>query len=167
VPRLADGTLVALEELAFPAIPGVQSPAQMNRIRVLDDWVHPAHPAAHTYGALVPQVDEDGNELAGIRLPPLAVPIATYTGWNLYKTPYPEGELCDREGSYLPFAMTQMERQAHSDPRASLSERYGSQAEYVKRVAEAAHTLVAERLLLASDAARYIDAATKAEGFQE
>jgi hypothetical protein len=108
---------------------------------------------------LVPQVDADGNEVAGIRLPPIAAPLATYTGWNLYKTPYPEGELCDREGSYLPFTRTPTERQACGDPRPSLAERYGSHATYAKRVEAAVQTLVEARLLLPEDAARYVDGA--------
>ena len=106
IPQLATGTLVPLESLRFPALPGVQVPRCMNRIVVLDDWVAPQCTPDNAYRALVPQVDADGNEVAGIRLPPLAVPVATYTGWNLYAAPYPEGELCDREGSYIPFAAT-------------------------------------------------------------
>jgi hypothetical protein len=159
IPQLATGTLVPLESLRFPAIPGVQVPRCMNRIVVLDDWVAPQYTPENAYVALVPQVDADGNEVAGIRLPPIAVPVATYTGWNLYAAPYPEGEICDREGSYIPFATTRAERQAHRDPRLSLAERYGSHAAYVQRVHEVAQALVAERLLLPEDAARYVDEA--------
>jgi hypothetical protein len=133
----------------------------MNRIVVLDDWVAPQYKPENAYVALVPQVDADGNEVTGIRLPPLAVPVATYTGWNLYAAPYPEGELCDREGSYMPFAATRAERQVHRDPRLSLEERYGSQAAYVQQVAAAAQALVAERLLLPEDATRYVDEARR------
>ena len=60
----------------------------------------------------MPAVNDDGNEIAGILLPDIAVPLATYTGWNLYKTPYPEGELCDRDGSYAPFPTNQAARDA-------------------------------------------------------
>ena len=161
LPWLADGTLVAPEALAFPSIPGVQTPQRANRIAVLDDWVHPSTGSKPTYGMLVPQVDADGNELAGIRLPPIAAPLATYTGWNVYKAPYPEGELCDREGSYLPFAKTPTERQACGDPRPSLTERYGSHEAYVKQVEAAVQTLVEARLLLPEDAARYVDEARR------
>src|SRR4029453_2088138 len=113
VPRRSDGTLVTPEALRFPAIPGMSAPGRANRIVVLDDWVYPNPKPDKVYTALVPQVDADGNEVAGIRLPPIAVPIATFTGWNLYAAPYPEGELCDREGSYVPFAMTRAERGVH------------------------------------------------------
>lgn len=101
-------------------------------------------------------MDADGNEVAGIRLPGIAAPLATYTGWNLYKDPYPEGELCDREGIYVPFAKTRVERDAKGDSRLSLEERYGDQEGYVKRVSEAAENLLKERLLLAEDAERMI-----------
>jgi alpha/beta hydrolase family protein len=106
-------------------------------------------------------VDADGNELAGIRLPAIAVPIATYTGWNFYRAPYPEGELCDREGTYAPFGRTRAERQAAGDPRPSLEERYGTHEAYVKRVSEAVRDLLSARLLLPDDAARYVDEAAR------
>jgi hypothetical protein len=133
----------------------------MNRIVVCDDWVDPKSSAGKSYTALVPQVDADGNELTGIRLPAIAVPRATYTGWNLYRAPYPEGELCDREGSYLPFTPTKTARQAQGDPRLSLEERYGSDDDYVTRVCEAVRELVRARLLLPEDAARCVDEATR------
>ena len=120
------------------------------------DWVYPTAPPDNAYVALVPQVDADGNEVAGIRLPPIAVPLATYTGWNLYAAPYPEGEFCDREGSYVPFAPTRAERAAQGDPRLSLEERYGSQTAYVQKIDEVVRALLAERLLLPEDAARYV-----------
>ena len=115
--------------------------------------------AASAYTTLVPQVDADGNEIAGIRLPAVAVPLATQTGWNLYKAPYPEGELCDREGSYLPFARTQTERLATADPRASLEERYGTHEAYVHRVKAMVFDLQEARLLLPEDAARLVEEA--------
>jgi hypothetical protein len=130
----------------------------------LDDWIAPTE-GTRAYRTLVSQVDEDGNELAGVRLPDIAVPRATYTGWNLYKAPYPEGELCDRDGSYAPFANTAAERMRTGDPRPSLAERYGDPAHYVQRVRAAADALVADRLLLAEDAARLVARAQQAEPF--
>ena len=111
------------------------------------------------YRPLVAKDDADGNEAAGIRLPDIAVPRATHTGWNLYKSPFPEGELCDRDGTYAPFAKTKAEREGAGDPRLSLEERYRDQADYVAKVSAAADALVAQRLLLAEDAERYIAAA--------
>jgi hypothetical protein len=156
VPQLATGTLVPAEALRFPGIPGLQVPRRANRVVVLHDWIYPPAQPDNAYVALVPQVDADGNEVAGIRLPPIAVPVATYTGWNLYAAPYPEGEFCDREGSYVPFAPTRAEREAQGDPRLSLEERYDSQTGYVQQVDAVARALVAERLLLPEDAARYV-----------
>jgi hypothetical protein len=93
-------------------------------------------------------------------LPDIAVPLATYTGWNLYKAPFPEGALCDRTGSYAAFAATRAEREAKGDPRLSLEERYGSHPNYVAKVRAAAAELVKARLLLPEDAERYVGAAT-------
>ena len=109
-----------------------------------------------TYPVLVSSLDEDCNDVAGIRLPDVAVPLATYTGWNLYRAPYPEGEMCDRDGTYVPFARTRAEREARGDPRPSLEERYGTHANYVKRYEEAVQRLVHERLLLPADGERYM-----------
>ena len=81
----------------------------------------------------------------------IAVPLATYTGWNVYKAQ--PGELCDRDGSYIPFARTKAEREAAGDPRPSIAERYRTRAAYVARVKAAADELVRERLLLPADAA--------------
>jgi hypothetical protein len=163
VPRLADTTLARPEQLRFPSIPGMQKFAGMNDIRLVRDWIKPDVDAGKVYGARVPAIDADGNETAGIRLPDIAVPLATHTGWNLYKAPFPEGELCDRDGSYFPFAATRAEREASKDPRPSLQERYGSHAEYVAKVEKAARDLVAERLLLAEDAERLVARAKSAE----
>jgi hypothetical protein len=135
----------------------------MNDILLVKDWIKPDIDTATPYGALVPQVDADGNETSGIRLPDIAVPLATYTGWNLYKSPFPEGELCDRDGTYAPFTATRTERETKNDPRPSLEERYGNHAAYVKRVEEYAAKLVAARLLLQEDAERMIERAKSAE----
>jgi hypothetical protein len=166
IPTLAEGTLVAPRGLQFPDIPGMQAPVFANRVDVLKDWVHPEPTPASAYTPLVPQVDADGNELGGIRLPAIAVPLATYTGWNFYKTPYPEGEFCDREGSYLPFASTKSERLAQGDPRPSLEERYGNNEAYVQRIKEVVRELQAAHLLLAEDAARLVDEAAARKLFE-
>jgi hypothetical protein len=104
----------------------------------------------------VPKVDADGNETSGVLLPDIAVPLATHTGWNQYRAPFPEGEACDRDGSYAPFPRTRAEREARGDPRLSLEERYGTHAEYVRRYEAAVQQLVKDRLLLPQDAQRYL-----------
>jgi hypothetical protein len=158
VPRLADGTLVPAEQIGFPAIPGVAVADRTHRIGLPGDWVHPQD-SPRAYRTLVCRVDEDGNEVAGIRLPEVAVPLATLTGWNLYRAPWPEGELADRDGSRIPFPADPAQRQAGGDPRRSVAERYpspGSRAAQVRAVVEA---LLAQRLLLPQDAAAPISAA--------
>lgn len=156
VPRLVDGTLVAPDRTGFPALPGFASTVKVNAIARVGDWVRPQADEGAPYWPLVARVDGDGNETAGIRLPDVAVPLATYTGVNLYKVPFPEGELCDRDGSFLAFARTRAEREAKGDPRTSLEERYGTSAAYAQKVEVATRDLVAARLLLPEDAERYV-----------
>ncbi len=162
-PRLADGTFTTVDALKFPAIPGIKVATRVNEQGVLRDWVAPVFDLSKPYKVLITQIDADGNEVAGIRLPEIATPLATHTGWNEYRAPHPEGELCDRDGTYAPFAATRAEREAKNDPRPSLEERYGDHAGYVKKFAEAAGQLVAARLLLREDADLLITKAKSAE----
>ncbi len=159
VPTLAAKTLVAPDNAAFPALPGLQVARAGHEIAPFGDWVNPRPDPAKRYRALVSATDADGNEVAGIRLPDIAVPLATYTGWNLYAAPFPEGELCDQEGSVLPLAATRAERDRTGDPRLSIEERYPRHADYVAQVKQAAADLVAARLLLQEDAAAYVERA--------
>jgi hypothetical protein len=160
VPTLAAGTLVEPGSTGFPAVPGAAIVRTTNRVSPPGDWVKPDR-EDRLYRTLVSKVDADGNEAAGIRLPDIAVPLATYTGWNEYKPPYPKGEIADRDGSCLPFAVDKAAREASGDPRLSIAERYRSGADYVAKVKAAVETLMAERLLLAEDAERYLDRAAK------
>jgi len=146
---------------AVTAIPGLKVASRVNEQGVLSDWTKPVFEVR--YPVLITQIDTDGNEIAGIRLPEIAVPLATHTGWNEYARPHPEGELCDRDGSYAPFAATRAERIAKNDPRLSLEERYGDHAGYVKKFTEATEQLVAARLLLREDADLLIAKARSAE----
>src|SRR5277367_4674910 len=134
LPRIDDGTLVAAEAVALPEAPGLSPPRAANDVVPLVDWIDPVAPARR-WRALVPQVGPDGNELAGLKLPDIAVPRGTHTGWNLYRAPYPAGELADRDGTFLAFAATGAERAAAGDARPSLHERYSTQADYVTEVA--------------------------------
>jgi hypothetical protein len=102
----------------------------------------------------VPQVDADGNVIAGIRLPAIAVPTGTFTGWNLYREPHPAGELADRDGTFIAFAATKEARGA--DPRLSLAERYDSETTRVAQVKRVVDALRQQRLLLAEDAERLV-----------
>ena len=160
VPTLAERTLVAPDNQGFPALPDFAVARQGNELVLLGpDWVRPQPDATRRYRSLVAATDADGNERAGILLPDIAVPLATYTGWNLYKNPFPEGELCDRDGSFAPLADTRAERLAKGDPRLSIEERYASHDDYVDKVTRAAQALVGAGLLLADDAAAYVQRA--------
>ncbi|MCP4687675.1 MAG: hypothetical protein GY859_06475 [Desulfobacterales bacterium] len=179
-PMISDGTLVTPEAVDFPTIPannygGVSRPAftylaLVNPLTALDlgpfffrgdmsgvTTVHPPRliPGAD-YKVLVPQVDEDGHDLAGIRSTALLAPIGTHTGWNLGAEGWFEDQLCSFHGSFIPFATTMEERMAVGDPRLSLEERYGDHDGYVAAVRAAAEHLVYERFLLRRDAQRLI-----------
>jgi Alpha/beta hydrolase domain len=156
VPTFSDETLVPPDSADFPKLPGFEAARQGNEIMLFGDWVQPKPDASKRYVPLVSAIDPDGNEVAGIRLPDIAAPLATYTGWNLYKSPFPEGELCDRDGSHSAFAATRAEREQAGDPRLSLQERYAGHADYVQRVKTVVDRLVATRLLLKEDGDAYV-----------
>lgn len=162
-PRIGNNTLVAAQKLQFPAIPGAAVARKVSEFGVLKDWIKPEMDMSKPYRPLVTNIDADGNEIAGILLPEVAVPLGTFTGWNLYKAPYVEGELCDRDGTFIPFATTRAEREARKDPRPSLEERFGSHANYVKKIEAAGNQLVGARLLLKEDAERLVERANSAE----
>lgn len=161
VPSIADKTAVPFEAVAFPKAPDFALTTRAGAATTTPvDWIDPPGSPGqktvepHTYVGLFPAVDADGNEIAGIRLPDVAVPLATFTGWNVYRD-MPD-EFADRDGSFVPFAVTKAERLASGDPRLSLEERYASHDDYVAQVRESVDRLVAERLLLQSDADVYV-----------
>jgi alpha/beta hydrolase family protein len=155
LPCIADGSLVRADAVAWPKLAALAAPRDSNDVAEIDDWTDPQTPVS-TWQPLVPQVDADGNEMAGIRLPDIAVPRGTFTGWNLYRTPRPEGELADREGTHLAFAPTRADRELSGDPRPSLQERYPTSEVYAARVAGVVEALQRDRLLLDEDAAAYL-----------
>jgi hypothetical protein len=152
-PRLADGTLARSTDVAFPDIPGVRSPRTLQAAtRGTNTLVARDGAPGTTLPYLVPQTDRDGNELAGIRLPDIEVPLATYTGWN-FRNPSIGGEtqLFPLLGSYLPFPARAADGSAPQDPRAPIADRYASKAAYIERVRAAGERLVAARYLRAED----------------
>ncbi|MCX6951960.1 MAG: alpha/beta hydrolase domain-containing protein, partial [Verrucomicrobia bacterium] len=152
-PTLRDGTLVPVSALAFPAIPGVASPrALLAGPRAANPLLPSSGGAGTPLPLFVSQVDADGNERAGIRLPELAVPLATYTGWN-FRAPAAgnPGELVMLAGSWIPFPATAATRRSSGDPRPSIEERYPSREVYLAKFEAAARTLIAQRYLLAED----------------
>jgi hypothetical protein len=166
-PRIGDGTLV--ETLTLAAIPGftpAHGPSPRPRIDFGPDFdkgiVGKTLPVALAdgYRVLVPKVDADGNEVAGLRLPDITVPAGTAAGWNV-RAPNAgaAGELCYLEGSRVPFAKTKAEREAKNDPRPSLEERYKDHADYVDRVRQAASALQRDGYVLAEDVPRIVERA--------
>jgi len=113
------------------------------------------------YPGLVPLVDSDGNTRAGVRMPELQVPAATYTGWNLRTAAAGKDEFCVASGSFIPFAVSRSERLANKDPRLSLQERYGSRAAYLGAMRGAIDQMIAERLVLTEDVERIMMRAEK------
>ena len=152
-PRRQDGTLVRAAEVAWPNIPGVTSPRTsiagtrgVNRLLPRDGGGGTPLPY------LVPQTDRDGNELGGLRLPEVDVPLSTYTGWNFRndKIGGTEQQFA-LMGGYVPFASTKAERERTRDPRLSIEERYQSREHYLRLVREATGPLVKSGYLLAAD----------------
>jgi len=109
------------------------------------------------YRSYIPKWDSDGNEIAGIRLPELTVPLATYTGWGLRSGPQ-ANDGCESSGQYIPFPQTKAQRIASGDPRPSVEERYKSFGEYRSAVVNAIDDMVKNRLMLCSDAGAYVKA---------
>jgi hypothetical protein len=139
IPRLSDGTLTAVRALRFPVFPGGGDP------RIIEG---PAAPLPF----LVPQVDADGNEIGGIHVAEQAVPLATTTGWTFRAerigNPTTPVALA---GAYFPFPKTRAERQARSDPRPSIDERYSGRDDYLSKIRAAAMGLVKDGLMLEED----------------
>jgi hypothetical protein len=164
MPSIAAGTAVTADMVKMPEVAGFAVAPGANPILPPVDWANPPETAAPApYTTFVSGVDSDGNEVAGIRLPQIAVPLGTYTGWNVYKA-QPD-ELADRDGSFIPFARTRAEREAAGDPRPSLEERYGTREQYVARLQAAADALVTQRLLLQADADRLVALAEECDRF--
>jgi len=166
-PTLAEDTLTSLEELRFPSLPGVEVPDKAHEAyradygpRFRSEGVITRQPPelGPAFPVRVPQVDADGNELGGLRLPEQAVPLATYTPWNWWAEAIgAPDELADFRGAFLPFPATVEQREATGDPRPSVAERYGSRAAYLGRYTEVAVELVRQRYLLAEDLPEMID----------
>ncbi|HEX2652329.1 MAG TPA: alpha/beta hydrolase domain-containing protein, partial [Xanthobacteraceae bacterium] len=157
IPSIADHSAIEAGAIKMPVVSGFSITPGDNPAFLPVDWIDPPKSPGKIYQTRVPAVDIDGNEIAGIRLPPVAAPLGTHTGWNVYKVA--PTELCDRDGSFVPFAKTKAEREAAHDPRLSIEERYGNREAYVAKVKAAADALVSDRLLLASDAQAFVKAA--------
>jgi Alpha/beta hydrolase domain len=172
VPKLGDSTLVPplpQDGVGFPHIPGVTyTGLKTTRYRFnfgpdfYRTFVPTINPPVITppyednpangpiYPSYVPKTDSDGNDIAGIRLPELVVPLATYTGWGLRSGVW-ANDGCESFGQYIPFKATRTDRLAAGDPRSSVQERYPSYGFYRSHVITAVDNLVRNRFLICGD----------------
>ena len=165
--------IVPKEDLGWPDMPGVTYTGVITTHYFLDygpDFdqgivsnLPPSLVDRPAYPVFVSRVDEDGNEVAGVRLPPVAAPVATTTGWALRRAGFGENDGGEGDGQHIPFAATKEERLAAGDPRLSLEERYGSHENYVNAVETAARQLAAEGFLLPADVQAYIEEAEESD----
>lgn len=148
-PKLSDGTLVPVAEVRWPKVPGMASP---NAVKAGGRVHNPQLPGGAGEGTelplLVPQIDADGNDLGGIRMPDVAVPLGTATGWVFrpaaFGSPH---EFYLLRGAWVPFAKTQ----DANDPRQSLADRYASKEAYLDQVKAAVQKLIEQRFLTTAD----------------
>jgi len=173
VPKLWNGTLVPplpQSGMGFPNIPGVTYTGLKTTRYLLDYGSHfyetgiatvnpppitpPYEDNPHNgpiYPSFVPKTDRDGNDIAGVRLVDVTVPLATYTGWALRAGPQ-ANDGCEGSGQMIPFPKTKAERLASGDPRRSIEERYPTFNHYQHRVVRAIMEMVEDRLMLCEDA---------------
>ncbi|HEX4286805.1 MAG TPA: alpha/beta hydrolase domain-containing protein [Terracidiphilus sp.] len=161
-PKIADGNLVPLRDYAMPAIPAKARPHEANTAWRVDfgphwregvlTWQPPK--VGQPFPVLVPQVDADGNERDGVRLPEIMVPLATYTGWNLRDPSIgAPDQRVSFEGSFIPFPRNAAEREKTGDPRKSIAERYATHEDYSARYQKALDELIQRRWILTEDCA--------------
>ncbi|HEY2383187.1 MAG TPA: alpha/beta hydrolase domain-containing protein [Terriglobia bacterium] len=170
-PRVSEGTLVSPDKVKFAKIPNLAVPTTTN--------IHKAYrvdygPEFGTKGIvsqeppkvgsafpmLVPQVDADGNDLPGIHMPEIAVPLATYLGWNfMNERTGPADELASLTGSFIPFARTRADRERNNDPRLSIAERYKSKDAYLELITKSANDLALKGYVMKEDIPRIVQQA--------
>ena len=167
-PRISDGTAVAPVTAAegLEVTPGVELPKPVRKFTRLDFGPDPLVPTVvpatvgRDYPCFVSQVDADGNEVAGVRLPLVSVPLATHLGWNRRHADIGgEGQTLSTggasggtlRGSSIPFATTRGEREETGDPRLSIEERYSSRESFLHLIEDAARQLVSDGYLLEED----------------
>jgi hypothetical protein len=162
--------IVPQEALGWPTIPGVTYTGLITTRYFLDfgpmfaskgimSLFPPSLDKRPTYPIFVSRVDEDGNEVAGVRTPAVEAPISTTTGWALRRAEFGENEGCEGAGQHIPFKTTKAERTAAGDPRLSLEERYTNHEGYVQAVTKSAQGLEKRRFLLSEDVKMYIEQA--------
>jgi hypothetical protein len=159
-PRISSDVLVAPEAVQFPKIPGVNFSTRIHKAYRVDygpQWksgivTNEPPKVGKSFPMLVSQVDRDGNETGGLKMPELIVPLATYTGWNLFDGKAgPADEISSMAGSYIPFPKSKAEREQTGDPRLSIEERYRDREQYLGRISAAAVKMIEEGYLMDRD----------------
>jgi hypothetical protein len=169
-PTIAAHTLVPIQKVKFPSIPNAKLPTEANTGSRLDfgaKWrsgilcLQPPK-VGKSFPVLVPQVDSDGNELAGVHLPEITVPLATYTGWNFRDASIgASSQRLPFQGSFFPFAKNAAQREQLGDARKSIAERYATRDEYLAKFAAATDELIRQRWILLEDRAELLDRAAQ------
>lgn len=167
IPTQSEGTLVCFEEwrTQFPGIPGVSLPIGPNELRPYNFGsdsniglltYQPPKAISGKYTILVPAVDTDGNDVAGVRAPMVGAPLGTYTGWNLRGRTHGQGYMHEFTGSYIPFPESTEVKRATRDSRLSIKERYPDLESYLEAFRTTAEELLQEHLILEEDVDREI-----------
>lgn len=168
-PTVASGNLLLSDAIGFPNLMNIVVPngaaatptplsvnysGVYNQLFAIDYGnAAPVVDLAKQYRVLVGRVDNNGNEIAGILVPDVKVPLATYAGWNLRAAGHAMGEACTSNGSAIPFAIDSASKAGGTDSRASLADLYSGRADYQAKVTAAANALVGQGYLLTLDAA--------------
>jgi hypothetical protein len=168
-PRIENSTLIAPDKLQIPKMPNVGTAGMPHKayradygLEFLTKGIVSIEPPkiGPAYPIFVPQVDPEGNDIPGIRLPEIAVPLATYLGWNRFNEKSgPTSELATQVGSFIPFARTRAERQRNGDSRSSIEERYKNKEDYLVRITNTADDLAAQGYILKQDIPRIVQQA--------
>lgn len=171
-PRIDDGSAVSYGAAIakLPEMAGFSKPA-IDHFRVMPRvapgpgtarGIHQIPPElGEPFAPLVWNLDADGNEAAPVRLPDLATPVGTHTGWNP-RHPDMGGadQLMPMRGFSIFLPVSAEERQRSGDERRSLEERYPTKDDYLAQVRGVVKALVSARHLLPEDAERVIDDAS-------
>src|SRR5580692_6673935 len=165
-PKIADGTLIPFEKYNPPAIPGLHRPHEATAAYRIDfgpnwrDGILSLQPpkVGRAFPVLVPAIDADGNERDGVRLPEVAVPLASYLSWNLRDPSIgAPKERVAFELSFVPFPKTEADRQRARDPRRSIADRYEDHEDYLVRFTNALDKLIQQRWILPEDRSAMIE----------
>jgi hypothetical protein len=162
-PALAKRELVPLDKVAIPKREGMKPPVRLHDVFRLDFGpefrtkgivAYEPPKMGPPFTVLVPQVGEDGNEIAGLKTPQVAVPLAIHTGWNLRSASIGAAEeMFSMTGSYFQF------------PKEAIVKKYGSRDAYLSRIRASARSLAERGYLLERDVEAIVNASGREWNF--